>query len=136
MFIVVIKGNLIKIVLLNTVFICLSQFLFFSLPSLTLQIIFTTLFLLLINTVIWFSKINVEFSLHWLSVYVGFFCATAGFYLLKALFVEESSDFPPGDAYFDLFLTVFIFGLLLLLMLLFINGVTYIIHKFAYKNQT
>jgi hypothetical protein len=132
-----IKGNPIKIVLINTVIICLSQFLFFSLlPSLTFQIIFTTLILLPINTVIWFSKMNVEFHLHWLSVYVGFFCATAVFYFVKALFVEESSDFPPGDAYFDLFLTVFILGTFQLLMLLFLNGVTYIINRFIYKNQT
>ena len=135
------KGNIKIILLINIVIICLSFFLFFSLlheklSVLTFQIIFTALIFLPLNTFLWFSKINVGFYRHWLSIYICFFCSTVIFYTIKALLVDKTNDFPPGEIYFDLFLTVFIYAFLQLIIFLLANGITFIINKFIQKNLT
>ncbi|KAB7667109.1 hypothetical protein [Bacillus sp. B1-b2] len=135
-----IRSNL-MIILINTIFIFLIQFLFLSLVHaklsvLTYQITFILFIFVPINIVIWYSKMNVGFYQHWLCIYVGFLCSSVLFYVIKAILVDKPSDFPPSEPYFDLFLTVFIYGLLQLLIFIFLNGVAYIIYKFTHKNQT
>lgn len=100
----------------------------------TFQIIFTLLIFLPLNTFLWFSKINVGLYRHWLSIYIGFFCSTVIFYVIKALLVDNKDEFPPGETYFDLFLTVFIYAFLQLIIFLLLNGITYIVYKFIHKN--
>ncbi|TRZ38481.1 hypothetical protein CEQ21_24135 [Niallia circulans] len=130
--------NSLKIILINTVIICLSQLLFMytKLSILPFQLGFTVLIFLPINIVIKLSKMKVDFYQHWVSVYVGFFCSTVIFYILKALLVNKPSDSPPGEPYFDLFLIVFIYGFLQLLIFIFLNGITYIINVFTNKKWT
>ncbi len=125
-----IKGNPLKIVLINTVIICLSQFLLMhtKLSILPFQLGFTALIFLPINTLIRLSKIKLDLYQHWLSIYIGFFCSTVIFYVIEALLLDSLSDSPPGEPYFDLFLIVFIYGFLQLLIFIFINGVSYIIN--------
>ena len=129
-----INGNSLKIVLINTVIICLSQFLIMhtKLSILPFQLGFTALIFLPINTLIRLSKMKLDLYQHWLSIYIGF-CSTVIFYVIEALLLDGLSDSPPGEPSFDLFLIVLIYGFLQLLIFVFINGVSYIINVFTNK---
>lgn len=130
-----INGNSLKIVLINTVIICLSQFLIMNtkLSILPFQLGFTALIFLPINTLIRLSKMKLDLYQHWLSIYIGLFCSTVIFYVIEALLLDGLSDSPPGEPSFDLFLIVLIYGFLQLLIFVFINGVSYIINVFTNK---
>ncbi|WP_445491497.1 hypothetical protein [Niallia sp. 03133] len=128
------KRSSIIVAFINVIIICLSQYLYFSIMNdkITVpifQFLFLTLIFLPINIFLWFSKFKIEFYHHWVSVYIGFFCSILIFYIINYFTVDTATDFPPGEAHFDLFLTILAFSFIQLITLLCFNGITYLLYK-------
>ena len=127
----------ITIVAVNTILMFLSQWFYFSflyveLSVLTFVSLFIACIILPINVLLWISKLKVEFYKHWVNVYLGFLCSVTLFYIVEILTADKMNDMPPGDIYFDLFLTIFIMSFLKLVLLIMVNGITFLIYKIIY----
>ena len=74
---------------------------------------------------------NIPFHQYWLWLYFGYACSITFFYFTLSTQVDsrEWHDFPPGAAYWDLFLFVFIYAFLHLIILCCLNIVTYLVYR-------
>ena len=118
----------------NIVLLCLAQFIYVvimdgDIAANNFQLIFFPLLLVMINLVLWFTKYKVAFFLHWLLAYIGYVCAFIILYGIRYIRVIPIEDMPPGEAYFDLFLTAFILLLIQGFILMCLNGMTYIFYR-------
>ena len=128
------QSSLMIVAALNIMILCLAQFLYAvimdgDIAANNFQLIFFPLLLVMINLVLWFTKYRVAFFLHWLLAYIGYVCAFIILYGIRYIRVIPIEDMPPGEAYFDLFLTAFILLLIQGFILLCLNGVTYILYR-------
>ncbi|PUB08198.1 hypothetical protein [Paenisporosarcina sp. OV554] len=128
------RSSVILIALTNIIILCLTQYLYVFMMSEKIeldnfQLLYFPLIIVSINLFLWFSKFRIEFFLHWIFAYIGYFCSIFIFYFINYINVDTSEDFPPGEAYFDLFLTFAVFSALQVIILLCLNGITYILYK-------
>lgn len=128
------KRSFSLILLINIVIFCLHQYLFFYVkyPNFLLQLLYFLFTFLPLNLWIWRSKFKVNFYSHWLCIYIGLLFSTFLFFLLKSLTTDKSDFLSEGEFYFDLFLTNFVFSFVELLILIYLNGVTYILRRLSY----
>jgi len=82
---------------------------------------------------IFFGLMNIRYYRHWISIYLGLFCSIGFSYFFNILNVDISTDSPPGEEYFDLFLAIILFSFLQLIILLCLNGITSIIKKLTQR---
>ncbi|MEG0259056.1 MAG: hypothetical protein RR595_06415 [Lysinibacillus sp.] len=133
------RTPVIFVILTNAFFICIAQVLFALVlidktEMTTLLLIFLPLVIISINIIIWLSKFRIEFYQHWLIAYIVFFCSIIIFYFIQAIHIDlsEWKDSPLGEAYFDLFLFVFITSACQLIILFSLNIITYLFYRGAY----
>lgn len=118
--------------LTNIIFLSLIQLLFVIFPHekidfVVFQLVYFPLIILSINLIFWFSRFRIDFFLHWICIYIGYFCSILTYYFIEYLNVDPLQDVPPGEAYFDLFLFTAVFVILQIIILLILNGVTFIL---------
>lgn len=128
------RSSIISVALTNIIILCLTQYLYVfmkgeKIESDNFQLLYFPLIIVSVNLSLWFSRFRIKFFLHWIFAYIGYFCSIFVFYIINYINVDTSEDLPPGEAYFDLLLTIAIFSPLQLIILLFLNGVTYILYK-------
>lgn len=128
------RSSVILVVLTNIIILCLTQSLYIFMMSEKIelddfQLLYFPLIIFSINLFLWFSRFRIKFILHWIFAYIGYFCSILIFFSIYYLKVDSSEDFPPGEVYFDLFLPVVVFSSLQVIILLFLNGFTYIMYK-------
>ena len=130
------RSPVLRIGLMNLTIACLGQWYTASLlndggaPA-YFQFFYMPLLLVGVNLLLWVMGRNIPFHHYWLSLYFGYACSLPFFYFILSARIDsrEWSDFPPGEAYWDLFLTVFIYGFLQLIILCCLNMVAYILSR-------
>lgn len=134
------KKSVILVLFTNISIICLNYYLFFSFfydkdQVLLFQFLYFVVIFLPLNIVIWLNKFKMTFYSHWISIYIALLCSMVILYLFKFITTERLVDSIPDDSYFDLLLTTISVSFVQLLILLFLNMVTYIIYKVKPKKQ-
>lgn len=121
------------IILLNIAIFCLNQYLFFSVhnPNFLLLHLYFLISFLPLNVWIWRSKFKIDFYHHWTCIYIGLLFSIFLFILFKSWTTDKTDFISGGEFYFDLFLTIFVFAFVELLILICLNGVTYIFKRFG-----
>lgn len=127
-------SSLVIVAASNIVILCLAQFIYAVIMDGDIapnhfQLVLFPLILVMTNLVLWFTKYRVAFFLHWFLAYIGYVCAFIILYGICYIRVIPIEDMPPGEAYFDLFLTAFILLLIQGFILLCLNGMTYILYR-------
>ena len=129
------KQSLLLIFLINVGIFCLHQYLFFYVENsdFLLQILYFLFIFLPINVWIWRSKFKIDFYHHWICVYIGLLFSIFLFILFKSWTTDMTDFISAGEFYFDLFLTIFVFSFGEMVVLICLNGVTYIFRRFGYN---
>ena len=96
----------------------LAHFHFFYLP----------LLLVGVNVLLWLVGWKVSFRLYWLCMYASHACSILIFYFILYIDIDLAAweGFPPSEAYWDLFLFVFMYAFLQLVVLCCLNIATYL----------
>jgi hypothetical protein len=126
------KRSSIVVAFINVIFICLSQFLYWSIlkdkiEMIAFQFLYFPMIIALTNISLWFSKLKIEFYKHWNYAYLGFFCSVVVIFFMS---IDSSKELPPdetilhADVLFVLFISTLQFIILLLL-----NTITYAFYK-------
>ncbi len=128
------RSSIIFVALTNIIILCLTQYLYVFMMSEKVRLdyfrlLYFPLIIISINLLLWFSRFKIGFFLHWIFAYLGYFCSVSTFYFINNSNVDTTEDFPPGEDSFDLFLTFAVFSSLQVIILLLLNGVTYILYK-------
>ncbi|KOS68707.1 hypothetical protein AEA09_09235 [Lysinibacillus contaminans] len=127
-----IRSSVYIILLTNIFIICIAQS-FYALMEVDKNLFFVPVVIVSINFILWLSNFRIKFYQHWIFAYIGFFCSIFIFYFIHYINIDisEWNDFPPGEAYWDLFLFVFITSVFQLIVLLTLNLFTYLFYKGA-----
>ena len=139
-----IKHSPVLIGLINLISICLIQWYAASLlkNEMTLthfHLFYIPILLVGVNVLLWLGGWKVRFHLYWLFMYIGHACSILIFYFIFYIDLDLAAweGFPPGEAYWDLFLFVFTYALLQLIVLGCLNIITYLFYRlFIFKNET
>lgn len=118
----------------NTVILCLAQITYSSIldeimDTLVFQLLVFPLIIVLINTILWFSKFKLKFYQHALFVFGAFFVSVivSSFLLLVGL---DPQELPPGElVLFEDVLFIFITAFVQLLILMLLNFIMYIFYR-------
>ena len=103
------------------------------------QLVYVPLLLVGVNLLLWMMGRNIPFYPYWLLLYFGYACSIPFFYFILSTQIDSKEwiDFPPGEAYWDLFLSVFIYAVPQLIILCCLNIVTYLFYRlFLFYNKT
>ena len=129
------KKSLIILVFVNIIVACFAQVICSSILSEKIdmaffQFIVFPLIIVLINITMAF-KFKLRFYQYSYSAYIGFFCSIISF-SITLLILDRPEELPPGEIILgaDVLLIIFIF-IIQLVILLFINLVTYMIYRFS-----
>ncbi len=125
------KQSLLLIILINIVIFCLHQYLFFyvKVSDFLLQLLYFLITFLPLNVWFWRSKFKINFYHHWVCIYIGLLCSTFFFFLFKTSTTDTADFLSIGEFYFDLFLTILVFSFGEMVILICLNGVTYIFRR-------
>ena len=100
---------------------------------------YSPLLLVGVNVLLWLGGWKVRFHLYWLFMYVGHAGSILIFYFILYINIDLAAweGFPPGEAYWDLFLFVFMYAFLQLVVLCCLNIVTYLLYRlFLFSNKS
>jgi len=129
-------SSVILVVLINLIFVCIAQgfytLMLLEIKDVTISLLFfLPLIIVSVNLILWLSKFRIKFSWHLISAYIGYFCSVFVFYFIHYINIDKSSydDFPPGEAYWDLFLYVCINTALQLTILFSLTVVIFLLYK-------
>ncbi len=135
-------SSVIWVVLINIFSICIAQ-VFYTLMLLDIKdvtislLFFLPLIIVSVNLILWLSKFRIKFFWHLISAYIGYFCSVFVFYFIHYINIDKSyyDHFPPGEAYWDLFLFVCI-NTALQLTVLFSSTVVIFLLFLLYKGTS
>lgn len=135
-------SSVLLVALTNLLIICLAQY-FYALMLIDnnvvtiFQLFYIPLISITINLLLWSSRFKIKFYLHWIFVYISYFFSIFIFYFINYINVDSIKwgDFPPGEAYWDLFLYVFVNSMLQLSILFFLNIATCLLYKIIRRSD-
>ncbi|MFJ5772156.1 hypothetical protein [Psychrobacillus sp. NPDC093180] len=118
----------------NTIILCLAQIIYWSIlvemmDTLVFQFLVFPIIIVLINTILWFSKLKLKFYQHALFVYGAFFVSiiVSSFLILIVL---DHPELPPGEVVlFADVLFIIITSTVQLLILMLLNFIMYIVYR-------
>lgn len=118
----------------NTVILCLAQVIYCTMlaeimDTLVFQFLVFPIIIVLINIILWFSKLKLKFYQHALFVYGAFFVSiiVSSFLILVVL---DHQELPPGEVVlFADVLFIIITSTMQLLILMLLNFIMYIFHR-------
>ena len=127
------RSSILVVALTNIIILCLTQFVYIFMMDGPIefnkfQLLYFPILLVFINLVLWFSKYRIEFFLHWIFAYAGYVCFIVIIFVIQYIQVDPLEYMPPGEAYFDLFLSMGIFVTIQVFILLCFNIVTYVLY--------
>ncbi|MEB2299123.1 hypothetical protein LAV72_05730 [Lysinibacillus xylanilyticus] len=127
------RKNSIIVAITNIILVCVAPILYdsmlFNIIDIALfKFIIFPLIIVVINSVLWFSKFKVEFYEHMLWAYIAYFLSVIVSFVL---IIDPSKEKPPGETlvlHAD-FLMILYITFVQCIFLLFLNGILYIILK-------
>ncbi|MGE7945413.1 hypothetical protein [Lysinibacillus sp. NPDC093688] len=125
--------NSIIVAITNIIIVCVAPILYdsmlFNIIDIALfKFIIFPLIIVVINSVLWFSKFKLEFYEHMLWAYIAYFLSVIVSFVL---IIDPSKEKPPGETlvlHAD-FLMILYITFVQCIFLLFLNGILYIILK-------
>jgi hypothetical protein len=126
------KRSSIVVAFTNVIFICLVQFLYWSIlidkiDMVAFQLLYFPLIIALTNIFLWFIKFKIEFYQHWIYAYLGFFCSVIVLFFMS---LDTSKELPPGETilHADVLFVIFV-STLQFIILFILNTISYAFYK-------